>query len=120
METSAVREALLKALKEEGHLTVPQLCDHLQLPRSTISGTVKRAKARKLIRIASWTKRYGQIGPAWVPAYGLGGNPDKERPDALSAAQMAARYREAHQAKVLAKQRARRGRTVNPLLDLLR
>lgn len=114
--TGYTRDLLLKLLKEHGRLTVGQIEEELQLPRSTVSPMIKRAKKAKQIRIAGWYRRYNVGGPAWIAQYGLGANPDVSKPEPESQAERSARSYQKHRAKVLAKSR----KTVNPLLDLLR
>lgn len=77
--------AIVKTLNEHGPLTVDDLADLSEIPKSSIQSALsyyrKGGKSSKVFRIVSWLRVQG-CRRGWVPVYGKGPAADAPKPPA--------------------------------------
>ena len=120
------RTAILQAIREHGPRSAAELAEALELPRSTIDGSLRAARSKhgtKFFRIVAW-RRYTGHGSNWVPVYGLGPGDDEPKP-VLTKEQhneRHVRYRKRMRNVILVRDRVRRGEhdPSNPFAQLMR
>lgn len=108
------QDAILDALSHCETMTRKELEVHLGVTMNVLSSalfTMRRYKVKK-VYIAYYTRQDGTAGRC-IPHYAIGDKPDAVEPKQLTSKQRNAKYRERHQARINARNMARRGRVYN-------
>lgn len=97
--------AIFKTLTEHGPLTVDDLADLSEVPKSSVQSALSYyrngGKTSKVFRIASWVRVHG-CRRGWVPVYGKGPSADVPKPPADTKNNQA-EWRERNRARIRAR-----------------
>lgn len=116
------RTAILQALLEHGNMSAAEITEVLQLPRTTIHGSLAGARKKYgtwFFRITGWRRQQGQGGRE-IPIYGPGPGTDAPRPDlgAKARRETQQRYADRHRTVINLRAQRKRGR-LNPFMQLV-
>lgn len=118
------RNAILAAIREHGPMTVAELVEVTGKTRHSIDAAIinMRERGTEFLRVKGYQRQVGNGGIA-ASIYDLGPGKDAKRPDLSTIEahrERQARYRDKNRAVINARTNARRGRPINPFLQLMR
>lgn len=112
------RNAIIALLEAEGAMDAASISAALGIGREAIDSSIKLARKHNLLHIVDWKRNLstgGRMGAIWAAGEGK----DKPQPK-FDARERHRRYAEKYREVLRRKTNAKRGRPMNPWLDILR
>ena len=114
------RDAIYQALRECGPMTVPEIAEHLGVPRHIVNTAMTTARRNHPGRYFSIIRYIPQVGRSGreTPVYSARSGPDAPRPDFDSRASRSSYYQR-NRARLAAERHARRGKASSWITGLV-